>query len=61
MQIDEAQRDVRLVYVGGFFGQLVSGALWLLAAAGSWPPLVESGNGDRWGPLTGHSPGPGVV
>jgi hypothetical protein len=33
MQIDHAQRDVRLVYVGGFFGQLVSGVLWLIAAA----------------------------
>lgn len=33
MQIDEAQRDVRLVYVGGSFGQLVSGVLWLTAAA----------------------------
>ena len=33
MQIDQAQRDVRLVYVGGFFGQLVSGVLWLTAAA----------------------------
>jgi hypothetical protein len=33
MQIHEAKRDVRLVYVGGFFGQLVSGGLWLSAAA----------------------------
>ena len=33
MQIHQAQRDVRLVYVGGFFGQLVSGILWLGAAA----------------------------
>ena len=33
MQIDHAQRDVRVVYVGGFFGQLVSGVLWLTAAA----------------------------
>ena len=33
MQIDQAQRDVRLVYVGGFIGQLVSGVLWLTAAA----------------------------
>ncbi len=32
MQIHEAQQDVRLVYVGGFFGQLVSGSLWLIAA-----------------------------
>lgn len=33
MQIDQAQQDVRLVYAGGFFGQLVSGVLWLTAAA----------------------------
>lgn len=32
MLIDQAQRDVRLVYVGGFFGQLVSGVLWLCSA-----------------------------
>jgi len=35
--ISEAQRDVREVYVGGFFGQLVSGIVWLVAAAvGTW-------------------------
>ena len=33
MEIHQAQRDVRLVYAGGFFGQLVSGVLWLTAAA----------------------------
>jgi len=33
MEIRQAQQDVRLVYVGGFFGQLVSGVLWLTAAA----------------------------
>lgn len=33
MLISEAQRDVRRVYVGGFYGQLVSGAVWLVAAA----------------------------
>lgn len=39
-QITAAQRDVREVYVGGFFGQLVSGAVWLLAAAvGTWVSL----------------------
>ena len=31
--IDEAQADVRRVYRGGFVGQLVSGTLWLIAAA----------------------------
>jgi hypothetical protein len=33
MQIDEAQHDVRRTYLGGFYGQLVSGGLWLGAAA----------------------------
>lgn len=31
--VAEAQRDVRRTYLGGFFGQLVSGAIWLAAAA----------------------------
>lgn len=35
--IAEAQRDVRRVYQGGFYGQLVSGVVWLVAAAvASW-------------------------
>jgi uncharacterized protein DUF7010 len=33
MQVEEAQREVRTVYIGGFVGQLVSGGLWLLSAA----------------------------
>lgn len=33
MRIDEAQRDVRRVYRGGFVGQVISGGLWLSAAA----------------------------
>ena len=37
MLISEAQADVRRVYEGGFYGQLVSGAVWLVAAAlGTW-------------------------
>lgn len=37
MQIADAQRDVRETYAGGFYGQLVSGLVWLLAAAlGTW-------------------------
>ena len=37
MTIEEGQREVRTVYLGGFPGQLVSGCLWLLsAAAGTW-------------------------
>jgi hypothetical protein len=37
MSIREAQLDVRSLYAGGFYGQLVSGVLWLLAsAAASW-------------------------
>lgn len=35
MDIAVAQRDVRDVYAGGFPGQLVSGAVWLGAAAAS--------------------------
>jgi uncharacterized protein DUF7010 len=33
MHVEEAQREVREVYIGGFVGQLVSGGLWLLSAA----------------------------
>jgi len=37
MLIAEAQREVRSVYSGGFFGQLISSILWLTAAAlGTW-------------------------
>lgn len=33
MHIEDAQRDVRTTYAGGFHGQLVSGFLWFTAAA----------------------------
>jgi uncharacterized protein DUF7010 len=33
MNITEAQREVRSIYMGGFMGQLVSGAIWLASAA----------------------------
>ena len=33
MLVGAAQRDVRRVYSGGFYGQLVSAAVWLSAAA----------------------------
>ncbi len=33
MDISDAQRDVRTVFLGGFAGQLVSSAVWLLSAA----------------------------
>ena len=37
MLISEAQREVRTVFLGGFVGQAVSSALWLLsAAAATW-------------------------
>lgn len=37
MEISEAQRDVRRVYVGGFPGLLVSSAVWFISAIlGSW-------------------------
>ena len=33
MTIEDAQREIRTRYVGGFYGQLVSGVLWLVSAA----------------------------
>jgi hypothetical protein len=33
MLISDAQRESRTVYVGGFFGQLVSGLIWFTSAA----------------------------
>jgi hypothetical protein len=37
MLVQDAQREVRTVFVGGFWGQLVSSAIWLASAAlGSW-------------------------
>lgn len=33
MDISDAQRDVRTVFLGGFAGQLVSSAVWFLSAA----------------------------
>jgi hypothetical protein len=37
MDIQDAQREVRSVYIGGFWGQLVSSIIWLLSAAlGTW-------------------------
>ena len=43
MTIDEAQLEVRSVFMGGLVGQLVSGALWLLSAGiSTW---VSPGSG----------------
>jgi hypothetical protein len=37
MLVEDAQREVRTVFVGGFWGQLVSSVLWLVSAAlGTW-------------------------
>ena len=37
MDVQVAQREVRSVYVGGFWGQLVSSVIWLVSAAlGAW-------------------------
>jgi hypothetical protein len=37
MLVEEAQREVRTVYLGGAVGQAVSGAVWLASAAcGTW-------------------------
>jgi hypothetical protein len=37
MDIQDAQREVRSVYVGGFWGQLVASVIWMMSAAlGTW-------------------------
>jgi hypothetical protein len=37
MHIEDAQREMRIVYIGGFWGQLVSSVIWLVSAAlGTW-------------------------
>jgi len=37
MHVEDAQRDVRTVFVGGFWGQCVSATIWLASAAlGTW-------------------------
>ena len=37
MDVQDAQREMRLVYVGGFWGQLVSSVIWLVSATlGTW-------------------------
>lgn len=37
MNIPDAQREMRSAFLGGFAGQLVSGLIWLIAAAlGTW-------------------------
>ncbi len=37
MNIQDAQREMRFVYIGGFWGQLVSSVIWLVSAAlGTW-------------------------
>lgn len=37
MLVQEAQREVRTVFIGGFWGQLVSSTIWLASAAlGFW-------------------------
>ncbi len=37
MLVQDAQREVRTVFVGGFWGQLVAAAVWLASAAlGTW-------------------------
>ncbi|HKF51648.1 MAG TPA: hypothetical protein VKB26_05010 [Candidatus Acidoferrales bacterium] len=37
MDIQDAQREVRFVYIGGFLGQLLYSIIWLAAAAlGTW-------------------------
>lgn len=43
MDIQDAQREVRSVYNGGFWGQLVSSVIWLISAAvGTWSSAKAS-------------------
>jgi hypothetical protein len=55
MNIQYAQREVRAVYIGGFWGQLVSSVIWLVSAA----------LGTRVTPTRGSSPEadlwPGII
>jgi hypothetical protein len=43
MIVEDAQRDVRSVFMGGLVGQLVSGVLWLLSAGISTWVSTRSG------------------
>ena len=43
MTIADAQRDVRTAFAGGFAGQLISGVIWLIAAALSTWSAQRSG------------------
>ena len=37
MDVQDAQREMRSVYIGGFWGQLVSSVIWVVSAAlGTW-------------------------
>ena len=37
MTVQDAEREMRLVYMGGFYGQLVSSVIWLVSGAfGTW-------------------------
>ena len=37
MDVKDAQREIRSVYIGGFYGQLVSSVIWLVSAMlGTW-------------------------
>ena len=37
MDVQDAQREMRFVYIGGFWGQLVSSVIWLVSATlGTW-------------------------
>lgn len=43
VEIQEAQREVRRRFIGGFAGQMVSAAVWLVGAAlGTWGTAKES-------------------
>ncbi len=43
MDIQDAQREVRSVYLGGFWGQLVTSVIWLASATlGTWVTPISS-------------------
>jgi len=41
MDVQDAQRESRSVYIGGFWGQLVSAIIWLASAAQARGPLQK--------------------
>ena len=63
MNVAEAQCEVRRIYVGGFFGQLVSGVIWLVSSRADDLGVAarrDSCPGFRWQPVFPYAaPAPG--